>query len=65
MMSKIKIILILKEILVYSTFLTVGTAFLYVAITYELHRGVCFLGGIIFVILHSAIYIATENWRDR
>jgi hypothetical protein len=64
-MNKIRIIPILKDILVYSTFLTVGTAFLYVASTYELHRGICFLGGIIFVILHSAIYIATGNWRDR
>jgi hypothetical protein len=64
-MNKIRIIPILKEILVYSTFLTAGTAFLYVAITYELHRGICFLGGIIFVILYSAIYTATENWRDR
>jgi hypothetical protein len=64
-MNKKRSIPILKEILLLLTFTISGTAFLYVADTNELHRGICFLGGIIFVILHSAIYIALENWRDR
>jgi hypothetical protein len=64
-MRKKRISPILKEILLPLTFTVSGTAFLYVADTNELHRGICFLGGIIFVILFSALQVKTENWRDR